>query len=183
MYDQNGACTTQGCATEKLGTLSWQLAVPPVSRRCRDLTVIRASMSHVLHHTPWQGSRDSLGDASTLEPWSLHVRKLSMIGFFSSTTRTICYHHHYHTSFSRRGHSVEIERTTAFVPAPGNRSAPHSASSVVSKGADHVPGCPNAELPPLHALAERIVPTRPGAPTITRTFEPDGHSQCRLTHR
>ena len=51
---KNGACTTHGCVTEKLGILSWQLTMPSVSRRCPDSSVIRASISYVLHYTPWQ---------------------------------------------------------------------------------------------------------------------------------
>ena len=50
--DQNG-CTTQGCATDP------QLAAdsPSVSRRCPESTIIRASISHMLHYTPWQDKK------------------------------------------------------------------------------------------------------------------------------
>ena len=49
MYDQNGACTTQGGVPEqKLETFSWQLTVPPASRRCPVSSDIRASISYVL---------------------------------------------------------------------------------------------------------------------------------------
>ena len=34
-----------------LVTFSWQLTVPPASRRCLDSSVTRASMSHVVQHT------------------------------------------------------------------------------------------------------------------------------------